>query len=271
MDFRNKMLAAQDMKGKIERDRERKKQLKDGVTAPNRPFGNKKVNTSKTNNFKEKQIGQRLRSVVDYLRQHQGEKVPLDVLEREVLGHTFDDDTELTDNLLNNERTIWKDGAFAFNPKFNCGTAEQLQDLLTERHREGSGGITLNDLLDSNPEVQKHVDRLQKEGKILVIKNNYTKNFVLFHREHSEEITIDEKFVLLWQEISVADSVAVDQSLKDAGMSSSQQRVRGKSNRPGSSKRQKKETKIRNFKNEHMLGLGIFDDAVDRNDKNKKR
>eukprot|EP01134_Creolimax_fragrantissima_P005697 CFRG5697T1 len=269
-DIKKRQLAAQQMQEDIARERQKKRERAAQLEHSAQLQKRKKPKINPLFHSNEPLFG-RIRGVVDYLRKNQSLNVALEELEK-ATGYNLAIDNELSAALVENERVACnEDGTFRFSPKYKCGTADELRELLLNVHNEGTGGISVSELKDSNPTVDRLVDELQREEAVILIKNDFNKEVILYRRERIDEIAVDVKFVDLWQSISIKDSVSVDQSLKDAGMATLQTKSSTKPRSMNNSNKKQKEKKIKNFKNAHMLGLGIFDHAVEKKSPSTRR
>lgn len=162
-----------------------------------------------------------------------------------------------TEALLNNPKitVVKEDGInkFCFKPKFDIHDKKGLLKLLKSYDIHGKGGILLEDIEESLPNLQKVLKALQDH--IVFVDRPQDKKKVVFYNDKYCRFTVDEDFRKLWRSVGVdIDEGKIEEHLKKQGITSMD--ISG-FRKVSSVPRRKKGNKARSFKkhNDHLSGV----------------
>lgn len=153
-------------------------------------------------------------------------------------------------------KVVYEDGTekFLFKPKYEIPNRKALLNLLKRHDLHGDGGVLLEDVEESCPNVQKALKILG--DNILFITRPNDKKQILYYNDKYCQFNIDEEFQKLWRGVSVEgqDERKIEEYLDKQGITSMQD-VGIKKVAPVKKKR--KGHVKRNFKklNEHLDGV----------------
>ncbi|XP_031563822.1 general transcription factor IIE subunit 2-like [Actinia tenebrosa] len=149
--------------------------------------------------------------------------------------------------LKKNPKLTCNDDKYAFNSKYKIKDKRQLLKLLEKHEERGYGGIFLDDIRESLPDADNVIRSVQ--NKIFFITRS-DKKVVLFNKNKTDEMKVDEEFQKHWRAISV-DGIGeadIDKYLNNAGIAAMQDSGLSKQQQAPQRKkiRRKKATKIHN-------------------------
>ncbi|EDO30771.1 predicted protein [Nematostella vectensis] len=124
--------------------------------------------------------------------------------------------------LKENPKLAFKDGKFAFSPKYHIRDKKQLVKLLEKHEERGHGGILLDDVRESLPDADKIVRNVS--SRIMFITRSCDKKVLLFYNNKGYKMEIDEEFQKHWRAVSV-DGIGeadIEKYLVKAGISTMQ-------------------------------------------------
>jgi transcription initiation factor TFIIE subunit beta len=131
----------------------------------------------------------------------------------------------LTEALPNNPKiSITEDGKYAFKPLYPLKDRKSLLRLLDKNDQRGYGGVALEDIQESLPDADRHVNWLANNNKIIVITRPIDKKKILFYNDSSQNFKVDEEFQKLWRSIAVEgiDEQKIEEYLQNQGITSMQ-------------------------------------------------
>jgi len=146
------------------------------------------------------------------------------------------------------ERT--EDDKYVFKPPLRCRDKKSLLRLLRLHDMKGLGGIFRDDVLESVPHAERILKALDPE---MITISRQDKKKVLFYRDKTSRLNVDEEFTKLWRSVAVdgIDDQKIEEYLEKQGIRSMEGHGLKKSN-PKLRKTTKKKT-IRKIKdNEHI-------------------
>ncbi|KFM70416.1 General transcription factor IIE subunit 2, partial [Stegodyphus mimosarum] len=158
--------------------------------------------------------------------------------------------------LANNPKLqINAEGKYLFKPPYNIKDRKGLLKLLDKHDQRGLGGIALDDVQESIPNVEKALKVLG--DNVIQITQPTSKKKVLFYNDKSMEFKVDEEFQKLWRGVTVdsLDDDKIEEYLQKQGITSMQD-IDVKKVAPVQ-KRKKPSNRNRNFKklNQHMSDI----------------
>jgi len=229
--------------------------------APPKPANNYDYKTSSGSSSNKFGV---LTKIVKHMKtKHQsGMNDPLDITE--ILDETCQTDCTskirhwlTTEALLNNPKitVVKEDGInkFCFKPKYEIHDKKGLLKLLKNYDIHGKGGILLEDIEESLPNMPKVLKALQDH--IVFVNRPIDKKQVVFYNDKYCRFTVDEDFRKLWRSVSVdIDEGKIEEHLKKQGITSME--ISG-FRKVSSVPRRKKGNKPRSFKkhNDHLNGI----------------
>ncbi|KAH9491612.1 Transcription initiation factor IIE subunit beta [Bulinus truncatus] len=207
-----------------------------------------------------------LAKIVKYLKsRHQG-GVNDPLLLEEILDetHQLDITSKMkhwlsTEALINNPKVIvvQEDGTnkFCFKPKFDIHDKRGLVKLLKNYDLHGKGGILIEDIEESLPNMQKSIKQLS--DYVIFVKRPQDKKEVLFYNDRCCRFTVDEEFQKLWRSVAVEglDDQKIEEYLSKQGITSME--ASGYKKVSSMPRRKKGKQKPRSFKkhNDHLDGV----------------
>ncbi|XP_015911962.1 general transcription factor IIE subunit 2 [Parasteatoda tepidariorum] len=170
----------------------------------------------------------------------------------------------MNEALQNNPKLqVNAEGKYLFKPPYNIKDKRGLLKLLDKHDQRGLGGISLDDIEESIPNVEKALKSLG--DNIIQITQPMNKKKVLFYNDKSTQFTVDEEFQKLWRSVAVdgLDDEKIEEYLQKQGITSMQDM--GVKKVTPVQKRKKQSNRNRNFKklNQHMSD--ILEDYTDKN------
>lgn len=169
-----------------------------------------------------------------------------------------------TEALQNNPKLqVTQDNKYCFRPAYNLKDRKSLLRLLDKHDQRGMGGILLEDIQESLPNVERHLKALG--DAIIYVVRPVDKKKVLFYNDKSLQFTVDEEFQKLWRSVAVEgiDDQKIEEYLQKQGINSMQDMGVKKVN--SAQKRKKPSSKkVKTFKkhNDHMGD--ILEDYTDK-------
>ncbi|KAI8785531.1 general transcription factor IIE subunit 2 [Biomphalaria glabrata] len=207
-----------------------------------------------------------LAKIVKYLKmRHQGGMNDPMLLE-EILDETHQLDIPskkkhwlASEALLNNPKivVVKEDGVnkFCFKPKFDIHDKRGLVKLLKNYDLHGKGGIMIDDIEESLPNLQKAKESLS--DYIIVIKRPQDKKEVLFYNDKCCRFKVDEEFQKLWRSVAVEglDDQKIEEYLSKQGITTME--ASGYKKVSAMPRRKRGKQKPRSFKkhNDHLEGV----------------
>jgi len=168
-----------------------------------------------------------LTKIVKHLKTkfQEGEDFPLSV--DEIL-----DETNQLD--VNNKTRMWliaeafpnnpkiektEDDKYIFKPPLNCRDKKSLLRLLKLHDMKGLGGIFRDDVIESVPHAERVLKALDSE---IITISRQDKKKVLFYRDRTSRIAVDEEFQKLWRAVAVdgIDDQKIEEYLEKQGIRS---------------------------------------------------
>ncbi|KXJ19154.1 general transcription factor IIE subunit 2 [Exaiptasia diaphana] len=210
----------------------------------------------KTPKFRSKHKFAVMAAIVDFMKKRhlKREFTPLSLTE--ILDHINYTDISQSDKnwlgdraLKENPKLIYKDDKYAFNPKYNIKDRKQLLRLLEKHEERGYGGVYLDDIRESLPDADNVIRSIPKR---IIFITKPDKKVVLFNKNKTYNITVDEEFQKHWRAISV-DGIGeadIDKYLNNAGIVAMQDSGVSQKQTP----QRKKSRKRKQFKklNDHL-------------------
>ncbi|KAH8864687.1 General transcription factor IIE subunit 2 [Schistosoma japonicum] len=169
-----------------------------------------------------------LSRIVKYMKQRhlEGDTHPLsveEILEEAVLHDTPPATIKwLEDEALPNNPKIrvTADAKFVFRPRYDIRTRKDLYQLLRRQELKGLGGIYLDDLTESVPDVEKILNSFGDH--VIRIVTPHDKKTILFYNDKSFDLNVDEEFKQQWRSVSVegVHETKIEEYLRRNGISS---------------------------------------------------
>ncbi|XP_059145010.1 general transcription factor IIE subunit 2-like isoform X2 [Physella acuta] len=165
----------------------------------------------------------------------------------------------LTESLVNNPKivVVKEDGVskFCFKPKFDVHDKKSLVKLLRSHDLHGRGGILIDDIEESLPNMQKVLKTIS--DYIIYVKQPQNKKEVLFYNDRYCRFSVDEEFQKLWRSVPVEglDDQKIEEYLNKQGITSME--ASGYKKVSALPRRKKGKQKPRSFKkhNDHLEGV----------------
>ncbi|KAK9600072.1 transcription factor TFIIE beta subunit, TFIIEB, Tfa2 [Aspergillus fumigatus] len=146
------------------------------------------------------------------------------------------------------------EGTFAFRPPHNIRTAEQLLQKL--QSQTTAAGMSVRELREGWPNVEETINRLEKEGKLLVTRNKKDDHAkMVWANDPSLVQHFDEEFRQIWAKIKVPDQQAVKEELEKAGITPTSKNKIVKVRPKVEQKKVKKPRRSGKTTNTHMMGV----------------
>ncbi|CAH8623368.1 unnamed protein product [Schistosoma mattheei] len=169
-----------------------------------------------------------LSRIVKYMKQRhlEGDTHPLsveEILEEAVLHDTPPATVKWLEEeaLPNNPKIrVTTDAKFVFKPRYDIRTRKDLYQLLRRQELKGLGGIYLDDLTESVPDVEKILNSFGDH--VIRIVTPHDKKTILFYNDKSFDLNVDEEFKQQWRSVSVegVHETKIEEYLKRNGISS---------------------------------------------------
>ncbi|KAH9368480.1 hypothetical protein HPB48_019492 [Haemaphysalis longicornis] len=128
-----------------------------------------------------------------------------------------------TEALQNNPKLqVTPDGKYSFRPAYQLRDRKSLLRLLDKHDQRGLGGVLLEDVQESLPNVERHLKALG--DSIIYVVRPVDKKKVLFYNDKSLHFTVDEEFQKLWRSVAVEgiDDQKIEEYLQKQGITSMQ-------------------------------------------------
>ncbi|CAG5120494.1 unnamed protein product [Candidula unifasciata] len=164
-----------------------------------------------------------------------------------------------TQALINNPKitVIKEDGVnkFCFKPMFDIHDKRGLVKLLKNYDLHGKGGILMEDLEESLPNLQKILKNVA--DYVVTVQRPQDKKLVLFYNDRCCRFSVDEYFQNMWKSVAVdvLDEHKIEEYLNKQGITSME--ASGYKRISSLPKRKKGKQKPRTFKkhNDHLDGV----------------
>lgn len=172
-------------------------------------------------------------------------------------------DTELWESLRNNEKIKYEGDRYAYKAKFVAKDKAELLALLTKRP-EGTSMRELNDAYPGDvggERLTADIAAMQQEGAVWVIINSESKEGVVYPRDKSYELPVDDRIKRMWASMEVpTDPGALSRELQRAGIpvSARQSVIPPRSLPPSKEERRKK--RKRDFSKLHVTNVHLWDE-----------
>ncbi|KAK8787430.1 hypothetical protein V5799_022797 [Amblyomma americanum] len=125
--------------------------------------------------------------------------------------------------LQNNPKLqVTLDNKYCFRPAYNLKDRKSLLRLLDKHDQRGLGGVLLEDVQESLPNVERHLKALG--DSIIYVVRPVDKKKVLFYNDKSLQFNVDEEFQKLWRSVAVEgiDDQKIEEYLQKQGITSMQ-------------------------------------------------
>lgn len=145
-------------------------------------------------------------------------------------------------------------GTYSFRPPHNIRSEEQLLQKL--QSQTTMTGILVKDLKEGWPGVEQSIDKLEKEGKLLVTRNkkdNHPK--MVWANDPSLMHHFDDEFRAIWEKTKIPDQQLVIEELEKAGMIPTNKNKVVKPRPKMEQKKTKKPRRTGKTTNTHMMGI----------------
>lgn len=130
----------------------------------------------------------------------------------------------ITEALVNNPKIKVVDNGekYAFKPKYDIRDKKGLLNLLKKHDLHGWGGILLDDIEESLPDMDKALKALG--ANVIFVQRQSDKKKVLFYNDKYCRYTVDEEFQKLWRGVPIEgmDEKKIEEYLEKQGISSMQ-------------------------------------------------
>ncbi|MCJ1372505.1 hypothetical protein MMC20_003730 [Loxospora ochrophaea] len=145
-------------------------------------------------------------------------------------------------------------GTFSFRPIHNIRSADQLLGHL--QSQPTAQGLTVRDLRDGWPGAEESINKLEKQGKLLVTRNKKDDHAkMVWPNDPSLAVTIDDEFKNMWYKIKLPEPGALADELERAGLTPTNKSRAIKSKPKVQEKKTKKPRKSGKTTNVHMAGV----------------
>lgn len=146
------------------------------------------------------------------------------------------------------------EGTFSFRPPHNIRTAEQLLQKL--QSQPTAAGMNVRELREGWPNVEETINRLEKEGKLLVTRNKKDDHAkMVWANDPSLMQHFDDEFRQIWEKIKVPDQQTVTEELEKAGITPTSKNKPVKVRPKVEQKKVKKPRRSGKTTNTHMMGV----------------
>ncbi|KAL5337887.1 transcription initiation factor IIE, beta subunit [Aspergillus crustosus] len=147
------------------------------------------------------------------------------------------------------------DGTFSFRPPHNIRTSEQL---LQKLQAQSTGvGMSVRELREGWPNVEDTINKLEKEGKLLVTRNKKDDHAKMVWANDPSLIQhFDDEFKQIWEKIKIpVDTQIVKEELEKAGIVPTNKNKVVKARPNLEHKKVKKPRRSGKTTNTHMMGV----------------
>jgi transcription initiation factor TFIIE subunit beta len=145
-------------------------------------------------------------------------------------------------------------GTYIFRPPHDIRSEEQLLQKL--QSQTTMAGMSVKDLKEGWPDVEEAINKLEKEGKLLVTRNkkdNHPK--MVWANDPSLMNGFDDEFRQIWEKIKVPDQQKVAEELEKAGIMPTSKNKVVKPRPKVEQKKTKKPRRSGKTTNTHMMGI----------------
>ncbi|KAI4527331.1 transcription initiation factor IIE, beta subunit [Schizophyllum commune Loenen D] len=186
---------------------------------PDQPYSQPKDTGSGQN------INTQLIYALQYLKEHYGPNRLQDIAIS--TSTALDTDQVLLEKFRNHEKVKWdqKTGLYEYKHDFAVRNREQLLTEIKRYTINKSAGISIRTLKDAWKEAPTHIEELEKEGKVYVLRTAKDGQMkTVFWNEMSEEnepddaFDIEKEFRDMWAELKAPDEVDMIRQLVAAEM-----------------------------------------------------
>ncbi|KAJ0425137.1 transcription initiation factor TFIIE, beta subunit [Aspergillus carlsbadensis] len=146
------------------------------------------------------------------------------------------------------------EGTFSFRPPHNIRTAEQL---LRKLQVQSTGvGMSVRELREGWPNVEDAINKLEKEGKLLVTRNKKDDHAKMVWANDPSLIEhFDDEFKQIWEKIKIPEQQVVKEELEKAGILPTNKNKVVKARPNIEHKKVKKPRRSGKTTNTHMMGV----------------
>ncbi|KAK2802094.1 hypothetical protein FQN50_007458 [Emmonsiellopsis sp. PD_5] len=146
------------------------------------------------------------------------------------------------------------EGTFRFRPPHNIRTAEQLLQKL--QSQPTAQGMSVRELREGWPSIVQTINKLEKEGKLLVTRNKKDDHpKMVWANDPSLIQHFDPEFRQIWEKIRIPDQQAVTEELEKAGITPTSKNKVVKARPKIEHKKVKKARRSGKTTNTHMTGV----------------
>ncbi|KAL2792913.1 transcription initiation factor TFIIE, beta subunit [Aspergillus keveii] len=146
------------------------------------------------------------------------------------------------------------EGTFSFRPPHNIRTTEQL---LQKLQAQSTGiGMSVRELREGWPNVEDAINKLEKEGKLLVTRNKKDDHAKMVWANDPSLIEhFDDEFKQIWEKIKIPEQQVVKEELEKAGILPTNKNKVVKARPKFEHKKVKKPRRSGKTTNTHMMGV----------------
>lgn len=146
------------------------------------------------------------------------------------------------------------EGTFAFRPPHNIRSGEQLLQKL--QAQTTGAGMSVRELREGWPQVEEAINKLEKEGKLLVTRNKKDDHAkMVWANDPSLIIHFDDEFRQIWEKIRIPDQQTVKEELEKAGITPTSKNKVVNARPKIENKKVKKPRRSGKTTNTHMMGI----------------
>ncbi|EEH33933.1 transcription initiation factor IIE subunit beta [Paracoccidioides lutzii Pb01] len=146
------------------------------------------------------------------------------------------------------------EGTFRFKPPHDIRTAEQLLRKL--QSQPTAQGMSVRELREGWPTIVQTIDKLEKEGKLLVTRNKKDDHpKMVWANDPSLIQHFDPEFRAIWEKIKIPDQQTVTEELEKAGITPTSKNKVVKPRPKVENKKVKKARRSGKTTNTHMTGI----------------
>ncbi|PLB50147.1 transcription initiation factor IIE, beta subunit [Aspergillus steynii IBT 23096] len=146
------------------------------------------------------------------------------------------------------------EGTFAFRPPHNIRSAEQLLQKL--QAQSTGAGMSVRELREGWPNVEETINKLEKEGKLLVTRNKKDDHAKMVWANDPSLIQhFDDEFKQIWEKIRIPDAQTVKEELEKAGIVPTNKNKVVKARPNVENRKVKKPRRSGKTTNTHMMGI----------------
>jgi transcription initiation factor TFIIE subunit beta len=207
------------------------------------------------------EISTQILYAVNYLKDKGTPQKLSDLLSYLSLQHQKDQYKRTVESILKEHEKVEYDptgfngkGSFSFRPIHNIRSGEQLLGYL--QSQTTAQGLSVRELRDGWPGAEDAIMELEKEGKLLVIKNNKDQRarFVWLN-DPTLRVTMDKEFKDIWDSIRLPEAGALADELERAGLVPTNKSRGVKVKSTMKEKPKKRPRKTGKTTNVHMIGV----------------